>query len=441
MRKLTLEEVRKRCKKNGLKLLDEEYKGNKQKITCVDNEGYKYNFILTALNKGMPRRFGKGNPYTVENIKLFLKRTNVPLTLISEKYLNSCVDKMKWKCEEGHIFEATWNNIQKGNRCPECAVKRRALSQTTTLEEFIEKLKCVHGNKYKVVSGYTKIGSKVKIECDCGNVWEPYAYSLLQGFGCKICGIEKRSNERSKTHEEYLEEIKRIHGDEYEILEEYKRGHEKILVKHKKCGRKYRTQAQSLVQGKGCKKCAIEEQSKKRIKGADDFIDKVWELVGNEYSVMTSDFKLRSEKIKMRHNDCGYVYEVTPQKFLAGRRCPACRESYGEAQVRAYLEKEGYYFVPQYAFDDLVNEKKLRFDFVVFEKDRILFAVEYDGEQHFKPIPFWGGLEGFKRNKARDEMKNKYCQDNNIPLIRIPFNTKDIFTELENQISKLNIHV
>jgi len=47
--------------------------------------------------------------------------------------------------------------------------------------------------------------------------------------------------------------------------------------------------------------------------------------------------------------------------------------------------------------------------------------IEYDGEQHYKPIPHYGGEEGFDLRQKRDYIKTKFCQDNNIQLVRIRF--------------------
>ena len=62
------------------------------------------------------------------------------------------------------------------------------------------------------------------------------------------------------------------------------------------------------------------------------------------------------------------------------------------------------------------------FDFVIFDNDNnLLYVVEYDGEQHFKPISAWGGEEQFKIQQWRDQNKNNYCQEHNFNLIRIPY--------------------
>ena len=54
--------------------------------------------------------------------------------------------------------------------------------------------------------------------------------------------------------------------------------------------------------------------------------------------------------------------------------------------------------------------------------------IEYDGEQHFEKNiqnTGWNTKENFKKIQKRDLLKNKYCLNNNIPLIRIPYTHKE----------------
>lgn len=67
-----------------------------------------------------------------------------------------------------------------------------------------------------------------------------------------------------------------------------------------------------------------------------------------------------------------------------------------------------------------------RFDFAIFKEDGSLFKlIEFDGEQHFNPVDFFGGEEKFKIQQERDNNKNEYCKNNNIPLLRIPYSDYD----------------
>ena len=44
-------------------------------------------------------------------------------------------------------------------------------------------------------------------------------------------------------------------------------------------------------------------------------------------------------------------------------------------------------------------------------------AFEYNGAQHYRPVPFFGGLEGFKMQQRRDLIKQALCQANGVKLI------------------------
>lgn len=83
-----------------------------------------------------------------------------------------------------------------------------------------------------------------------------------------------------------------------------------------------------------------------------------------------------------------------------------------------FLENEQ---IPYFRFDLYVEELNL--------------AIEYDGEGHFMPIDFAGkgiehATEQFERCQMRDEIKNRYCFENNIHLLRIPYTQQDNIEEL-----------
>ena len=62
------------------------------------------------------------------------------------------------------------------------------------------------------------------------------------------------------------------------------------------------------------------------------------------------------------------------------------------------------------------------FDFVILdESNQITICIEFDGEQHFHPVEYFGGEEAFIKQQERDNRKNEWCKENNIKLIRIPY--------------------
>ena len=120
--------------------------------------------------------------------------------------------------------------------------------------------------------------------------------------------------------------------------------------------------------------------------------------------------------------DCGEKLTVSSTELRAKRKssCHKCAESYGESVIRHLLESNNIVFEQEKKFDDCINpetQSYYRFDFYVNNE----YMIEYDGEQHFKPISHFGGQEYLEICQARDAAKNQYCKDRGIPVIRIPY--------------------
>jgi hypothetical protein len=122
--------------------------------------------------------------------------------------------------------------------------------------------------------------------------------------------------------------------------------------------------------------------------------------------------------------------------------CPICgdgSDSKGEKRVYEVLQKLKYNNITKqktfsgangcYGFKDQKVCSLLRFDAYI-EKDGKPICIEYDGEQHFFSIPFFGGQAGLDARKARDQIKTEYCKKNGIKLIRIPYNDYNKIDEI-----------
>ena len=68
---------------------------------------------------------------------------------------------------------------------------------------------------------------------------------------------------------------------------------------------------------------------------------------------------------------------------------------------------------------------KSRYDFAIILDNEVIRLVEFDGEQHTKPIEFFGDFETIQK---RDQIKNEYALSHNIPLVRIPHWERDNIT-------------
>lgn len=178
----------------------------------------------------------------------------------------------------------------------------------------------------------------------------------------------------------------------------------------------------------------------KRKKTTEEFKKEVYELTRDEYSVL-GEYVSSNEKIKIKHNVCSHEYEVRSGEFLRGNRCPKCSESKGERKVAECLARLVTSYTRQYKLNGCRNKRILPFDFAIFDEEKSLKClVEYDGEQHFKPIKHFGGGSRLMTTKKRDAIKTQYCADNGIPLIRIPYWEFDNIDEmLTKELRKLSV--
>ena len=122
--------------------------------------------------------------------------------------------------------------------------------------------------------------------------------------------------------------------------------------------------------------------------------------------------------------ECGNTCVVMGHNLRNGttKSC-GCLLSTGEMLIGKLLNKKEISFEQQKIFENcyLHNNGKCRFDFYVNNT----YLIEYDGQQHFEPVEYFGGEEQFKIQQERDAYKNQWCKDNNIPLIRIPYTKLD----------------
>lgn len=77
----------------------------------------------------------------------------------------------------------------------------------------------------------------------------------------------------------------------------------------------------------------------------------------------------------------------------------------------------------QYSFSDLVYKAPLRYDFAILENEKVIRLIEFDGPQHRE-----GNSWHTEESEIRDLMKNEYAKSNNIPLVRLPYSTRDKIT-------------
>lgn len=144
--------------------------------------------------------------------------------------------------------------------------------------------------------------------------------------------------------------------------------------------------------------------------------------------------------------NCGEPFSCNYGNFINQRqhRCKVCSRavSAGESAVSRALTELGVVAVKQYKFSDCCNQRALPFDFAILsalEKTPLLL-IEFDGAQHFKPVEFFGGQQEFEYRQRNDRIKDSYCKDHGIPLLRISYKQFDQIEQLvTDKLYELNI--
>lgn len=261
-------------------------------------------------------------------------------------------------------------------------------------------------SRYHGVRGY------VDTICPKGHIYTttPENFNSV-GTRCSTCSGYKR-----KTTEQFKQEIYELVGDEYSVLGEYVNDSKHIEIKHNTCGYEYKVIPSNFLRGRRCGKCVRPNYNR----DTKQFKQEVYNLVKNEYTVL-GEYKGANTHIKMIHNKCGYTWNTTPANFLSETRCPHCQSSKGEKLVESILKENNLTYIPQDKFEECRNKLPLPFDFGVYKEDELIALIEYQGEQHYRPTDFFGGEEGFKYRQHNDNIKRKFCKENNIPLIEIKY--------------------
>ena len=186
-----------------------------------------------------------------------------------------------------------------------------------TTKEFKEEVFKLTRDEYTVLGEYINNETKILMKHNkCGYEYEVKPNMFLQGRRCPKC-----AGNLKKNTDIFKEEVFKLTGDEYTVLGEYIGASDKILMKHNKCGYEYKVKPSMFLQGRRCPKCAGMMK-----KNTDIFKEEVFKLTGDEYTVL-GEYISNDTKILMKHNKCGYEYEVKPNSFLQGNRCPYCYEN------------------------------------------------------------------------------------------------------------------
>lgn len=391
-----------------------------------------------------PRSTKQNHPKpTFQEIQRMFETKDYELLSDESEYINQG-SKMRYICNKHRDKgeqSITVYHLKEGKGCYYCGRERTEASRKSKVTpEEDQKLCELKGFKY------------VKTETING---VPYIYFICKEH--QLLGVQKMSRgnmNREEVHgcqyccgknlpHWYIKYVIETTFSNIKVLSEYK-GMNKSLDCYCTIHNEYFTQLAKDVfyYGRGCKSCWHENMSKRQMLSVDEVKRRLLNKNPNIEILNLNEYNGWDTRMRFKCKNCGETWE---QPFYSATinncRCPRCQRqiSAGEEAVAKQLLRLNVSFISQYKFDGCKYKNALPFDFAIINsKNKVIGLIEYQGEQHYKPIDYFGGEVKFKQQIKRDEIKREYCEKNNIPLLIIPYwNYNHIEILLNEFIDKL----
>lgn len=283
-----------------------------------------------------------------------------------------------------------------------------------TNEEFVERATKVHQGKYTYEhTEYVSGHVPVKITCPIHGVFEQDPFSHLSGHGCGKCADEQNAERIRKPFDWFVENARQLHGDKYAYD---KSTYVDTQTKTRIICPEHGEFWQvpyAHLSNQGCPKCGIIKYGSQARIGTEEFIRRSKEVHGSMYDYSNVKYETMRDKVGIICPTHGIFYQE-PMHHLEGSGCPVCSFSSLEREMLVFLEEHGIKYVKQAGRNVFEWLGLQRLDFYLPDYNT---AIECQGVQHFKSVSCFGGDKGLQVTQERDEMKRRKCQDNGVKLL------------------------
>lgn len=303
-------------------------------------------------------------------------------------------------------------------------------------EEVLKKFKEIHGDRYDYsLAQYKGVGVRIAIICKEHGVFYQTPSNHLQGKGCPQC-----NGTRLKTHEEILQDFRKVHGDKYDYSKiNYVNDSTKVcIICHEKDKNgnehgEFWQRPNDHKHGKGCPKCKADKTSKRCLDTKEDFINKSRKVHGDKYDYSKVDYCGDTVPVCIICKKHGEFWQK-PNKHKQGSGCPLCNLSHLEENTKLLLGQYNINYVCQQRFDWLLSSKncKMSLDFYLPDYN---IAIECQGIQHYKSNGYYSE-EVVNIQKERDSLKLKLCTEHGIKIHYIKYD-EDIEESIVGLITSL----
>lgn len=221
------------------------------------------------------------------------------------------------------------------------------MSKKSTKEEFIEKARKIHGDKYD----YSKVDylngkTKVIIICPEHGEFLQAPEKHLTGQGCPYC-----CNTLKGTKESFIEKARKVHGNKYDYSKvEYKNNKEKVCIICPEHG-EFWQDPHNHLKGKGCPECGKLLLSVSKY-DAESFIEMANVVHKGKYDYSKVEYITAKHKVCIICPEHGEFWQ-SPWHHLSGCGCPQCSHYSSKAETEIYD-----YIVNELHFTDAIQGEK-----------------------------------------------------------------------------------
>lgn len=230
------------------------------------------------------------------------------------------------------FFQTPYSHL-KGHGCHNCC----GFQELKSHANFVKQGNLKHNNKYEYPEEYINSCIKITIKCPIHGDFKQTPDSHLRGRGCKKC-----ADNTIKSYDEFLDEIKIIHGSKYKYFNDYIGTNKKIKIECPKHGIFFQA-PKSHLKGHGCAICA-QLESKPERKWLDTL--SISNDVNHRQVKIKIDEKRRAFRVDGFDPKTNTIYEFygdywhgNPMKFPAERFNFGAHKTYGELYQKT-LERE-----------------------------------------------------------------------------------------------------
>jgi len=241
-RRNSIEDAQKLAKERGGKCLSKIYIGATSKLLWECSEGHQWESAYGNIQSGTwcpecdRQKKGLARTVSIEDAQKLAKDRGGKC--LSKKYERSNA-KLKWRCSEGHQWDATYESIKRGSWCLKCSGK-----EILTIDEMQEIAKSHNG---KCLSKeYKNARNKLKWECSKGHVWYARASHVKFGSWCPFCAGRYLSIED-------MQDLARKRGGKC-LSKVYESAHAKLQWECKN-GHNWKATYANIQRGEWCPEC------------------------------------------------------------------------------------------------------------------------------------------------------------------------------------------